>query len=178
MLASAPGTHKPARTTWSFLLGFFACTPRLFSYQQLVFQGSGPRGSTSTPVPAPADSCRTRILQYCRTFLSLHRHSPHLTKPDVRNLFYSERRRSPEIPLAISTHSLRLSGTRKPGMPITHGLCNSARHTRVGEGARHILHCVRICTSIRTLTRASGPPPRPAQQRPDPDSQPQDQHPQ
>lgn len=184
VLASAPGTHKPARTTWSFLLIFFLWCPlpRLLFYQQLFFQGSGPRGlHNQHPSLRPQGSCRIRILQYCGTFLSLHRHSAHLTKEKsrVRDLFHSERRwftRNPARNLDSSSSSIRYQKAGYANQWWSNYVCRSGSARKGREGSV-CCSCVSIYTSIRTLTRASDPPPRPAQQRPGPDSQPQNQHP-
>lgn len=81
MLASAPDTHNPARTTWSFLLIFLCWPPSSLVLPAIVFSRFRPQGAPQpTPQPAPADSRRIRILQYCGAFLSLHRHSAHLTR--------------------------------------------------------------------------------------------------
>lgn len=69
-------------------------------------------------------------------------------------------------------------GTRKPGMPISGGLCRSdSAHRGAREEKRLLQLRIYLHVKFMTLTRALGPPPRPAQQRPDPDSQPQNQHP-
>lgn len=70
MLASAPVTHKPARTTWSFLLTFLppsSLIPSVTVYFFYFFQGSGSRlAPHPTAEPAPADSRRIRF-GYCST---------------------------------------------------------------------------------------------------------------
>lgn len=94
MLASAPGTHKPARTTWSFLL-IFLPPSSLFFYQQLFFQGTDrPQGA-----PHPHPSLRAQALVafgYCSTEVPffLFTDIQHISqKSRDGNLFYSQRSR-------------------------------------------------------------------------------------
>lgn len=95
MLASEPGIHRPARTTWSFvLLIFFSpCAPLVYCLtSSFLFKVPAPGGSTSTkPEPAPADSGRIRILQYCGAFLSSSPTVQHISpkKKQVASEIYS-----------------------------------------------------------------------------------------
>lgn len=175
MLASATGHPQAGSDDVELLVDFFG-PPRLFcSTTSCFFKVPAPGGSTSTPEPTPAASCRIRILQYCGTFLSLHRHSAHLTKK-IATVIYS-------IPSVVGYQKSR-SQSRLIFLvyPLPESrVCKSmavyaVRLGTQGEREKRLMQ-LRICTSIRTLTRALGPPPRPAQQRPDPDSQPQNQHP-
>lgn len=139
MLASAPDTHNPARTTWSFLLIFYcAGPPRLLFYQQLFFQGSGPGGSTTnTPSLRP----QTLVgFGYCSTvvpfflFTDIQHISPE--KSRVRNLFHSERRwftRNPARNLDSSSSSIRYQKAGYANQWWSTMYAGRVRHTR---GAR------------------------------------------
>lgn len=177
---SEPGTHKPVRTTWSFFMLIFSAHPSSPILPAAVFSRFRPQGVPHPPHP----SLRPQTLVafgYCSTvvpFSSLHRHfsTSHKNTSRIRNLFYSE---CSPVTRNSARNLLVYPGTRKPGMPINGGLCRSdSAHRGKGREEKRLLQ-LRIYLHVKfmTLTRTLGPPPRPAQQRPDPDSQPQNQHP-
>lgn len=136
VLASATGHPQAGSDDVELPVDFFAPLVS-FVLPAAVFSRFRPQ-----EVPHPRPSLRPQALVgfgYCSTVVPffLFTDIQHISQKKSRdgNLFYSQRSRSPEIPLAISTHPVSLSGTRKPGMQISGGLCSSVRHTRGGREA-------------------------------------------
>ena len=132
-----------------------------------------PQGAPHHTELAPADSCR--ILQYCVSLFTDIQHISQKRKK-VATVIYSilsvggcQKIRS-QSRLTLFVYPVPESRRCQSLVVYAVGSANKGRVTEASVA-------LPICTSIRTLTRALGPPLRPAQQRSGPDSQPQDQHP-
>lgn len=171
MFASAPGTHKPARTTWSSSR-FFSLPPLVSYLPATLVQGSGPRRLHTTPSLRPQ-----ALVGYCSTVVPLFFFTDiqHISQKRATVVYsipsvggYQQVRSQSRLILLV--YPVPESRVCQSLAVYAVGSANKGRWTEASAA-------LPVCTSIMTLTRALGPPLRPAQQRSDPESQPQDQHP-
>lgn len=161
VLASATGHPQAGSDDVELPVDFFAPSSLLF-YQQLFFQGSGPRGfhiharACARRLSSDSDIAVLWYLSFSSpTFSTSH-------KKKVATVIYS-------IPSVVG-HQKSRSQSRLILLvyPVPESrVCKSVvvyavRFGTQGEGEKRVLQ-LRICTSIRTLTRALGPPPHSAQ---------------